>query len=100
MSAGLGSIQVLHIQQISGGGGLTSLADVADPGRGGWGVQDENADVINEQVLTRFIYHNEGFFNILNKNLVEDLILSFLSKQFSMCIEYASWKIDVLRVLS
>ena len=33
---------------------------------GGWGVQDKNVDVINEQVLTEFIYHNEGFFNILN----------------------------------
>ena len=32
---------------------------------GGVGVQGQNADVINEQVLTKFIYHNEGFFNIL-----------------------------------
>ena len=47
-------------------GGLTSLADVADAGRGGGGVQDQNADVINEQMLTKYIYHNEGFFNILN----------------------------------
>ena len=30
------------------------------------GGQDQNADVINEQMLTKYIYHNEGFFNILN----------------------------------
>ena len=47
-------------------GSLTSLNDVADAGRGGWKVQDQNADVINEQVLTTFIYHNLSFFNILN----------------------------------
>ena len=29
------------------------------------GVQDQNDDVINEQMLTKFIYHNEVFFNIL-----------------------------------
>ena len=33
---------------------------------GAGGVLYQNADVINEQVLTKFIYHNEGFFNILN----------------------------------
>ena len=32
-------------------------------GGGGWWVQDQNAD---EQMVTKFIYHNEGFFNILN----------------------------------
>ena len=55
----LGSVQVLH-QHVRGGGGLTTLADVADADRGvgGLRVEDQNADVINEQVLTKFIYHN------------------------------------------
>ena len=41
----------------------------------GWGggVQDQYADVINEQVLTKFIYHNEGFFNIFNLKFVAEL---------------------------
>ena len=30
------------------------------------GVQAQNADEINEQMLTKFIYHIDGFFNILN----------------------------------
>ena len=47
-------------------GGLTSLDDVADAGRGGWGVQDKNADAKNEQVLTNFIHHNKSFFNNLS----------------------------------
>ena len=29
------------------------------------GVQDKIADVINEQVLNKFIYDNESLFNIL-----------------------------------
>ena len=33
---------------------------------GGVGVQGQNADVINEQVLTKFIHHNKSFFNTLN----------------------------------
>ena len=62
-------------------GGLTTLMFLMLAGWG-LGVHDQNADVINEQMLTKFIYHNEGSFNILNLKFLEDYIKPLIFRKF------------------
>ena len=39
---------------------------MANAGKGGWRVQDQNADAIIEQMVNQLMHHNETFFNNLS----------------------------------
>ena len=48
------------------------------------GVQDQNADAIIEQMLTKFIHHNETLFNDLNLKFGKGLYQNLFFKNVTI----------------